>query len=91
MKQDRAEGIGRDALIFLAGRPELMEACLWQSGLEASELLARAQEPEFLGFVLDFLLQSDEWVQAFATDAGLRPEDVAGARAALDGGTPNWT
>lgn len=91
MKRDRAEGIGQDALIYLAGRPELLEACLWQSGLEASDLHARAREPDFLGFVLDFLLQSDEWVQAFAADAGMRPEEVAVARATLEGGTPNWT
>jgi len=91
MHLDKATGIGADALIFLAGRPELLEACLAQSGLAASDLLARAQEPELLGFVLDFLLQSDTWVRDFATAAGLPPEAVARARATLEGDIPNWT
>lgn len=91
MHVDKAAGVGQDALIFLAGRPELLDACLAQSGLAASELLTRAEDPQFLGFVLDFLLQSDAWVQDFAAAAGLRPEDVARARAKLDGDVPNWT
>lgn len=91
MKLENAAVVGENALIFLAGRPELLEACLAQSGLDATEVRARSGEPEFLGFILDFLLQSDAWVQDFAKDAGLRPEDVASAREALGGGTPNWT
>lgn len=91
MHLDKATGLGADALIFLAGRPELLEACLAQSGLGPSELLARAEEPEFLGFVLDFLLQSDDWVRDFAATAGIRPEEVARARATLEGDIPNWT
>lgn len=91
MHLEKATAIGADALIFLAGRPDLLDTCLAQSGLAASELLARAREPEFLGFVLDFLLQSDAWVSDFAAAAGLRPEDVARARASLEGNVPNWT
>lgn len=91
MHLDQATRIGQDALIFLAGRPELLDACLAQSGLGAGELRGRAGEPEFLGFLLDFLLQSDAWVAEFAADAGLRAESVAHARAVLDGGAPHWT
>ena len=54
-------------------------------------LIAMA-DPEFLGFVLDYLLQSDALVLAFAQDASLPPERVARARAALPGGyAPDWT
>jgi hypothetical protein len=91
MKREQATAVGQDALIFLATRPELMESCLAQSGLDAVELRTRAEEPEFLGFVLDFLLQSDLWVQDFAAKAGLRPEDVGRARSVLGGELPNWT
>lgn len=90
MHLDQAQRIAEDALIYLAGQPELMDACLAQSGLAADDLRARAAEPEFLGFLLDFLLQSDAWTRDFAADAGLRPEAVALARATLDG-TPHWT
>lgn len=91
MKEEQAIGIGQDALIFLAGRPELLDACLAASGLASSDLRARAGEPDFLGFVLDFLLESDDRVTAFAAEAGLRPEAVARARVALGGAAPEWT
>ncbi|MBB5221244.1 hypothetical protein HNP73_001165 [Amaricoccus macauensis] len=91
MHLDQATRIGQDALIFLAGRAELLDACLVQSGLAPDELRGRASEPAFLGFLLEFLLQSDAWVEDFAAEAGLRPEDVARARAVLDGGLPHWT
>ncbi len=51
-----------------------------------------AFEPEFLGFVLEFILGSDAMVLDFAASAGLRPEDPLRARALLAGSElPNWT
>jgi hypothetical protein len=51
-----------------------------------------ANDPEFLGFVLDFLLGSDDLVRGFAAEAGIRPEEPMRARAALPGGAvPDWT
>lgn len=91
MHPDKAVSLGEEALVFLAGRPELLDACLAQSGLAPADLRARAADPELLGFLLDFLLQSDAWVTEFAAAAGVRPEDVARARIALGGGTPHWT
>lgn len=91
MKHERAMLLGQEALIFLAGRTDLLEDCLAQSGLDGAELRQRADDPEFLGFLLDFLLQSDSTVQDFATEAGVRPEEVATARALLGGALPNWT
>ena len=43
------------------------------------------EDPEFLGFVLDFVLASDASVLDFAAHAGLRPEEPALARATLAG------
>ena len=92
MQVERAAGIGRDALIWLAGEPEALGGFLAASGLSPSDLRGRAADPEFLGFVLDFLLGSDAMVLDFAASVGLRPEDPARARAALGGGElPNWT
>jgi Protein of unknown function (DUF3572) len=88
----RAAEIGQDALIWLASRPEALAAFLAAGGLAPEALRGRAGDPEFLGFVLDFLLGADAMVLDFAAEAGLRPEDVARARAALPGGElPNWT
>jgi hypothetical protein len=53
---------------------------------------ARAADPEFLGFVLDFLLSDEAALVAFAEEAGIAPDRPLRARAALPGGElPNWT
>ena len=87
----RRVSIGQDALIWLAGQPEALAGFLAASGLAPDDLRSRAADPEFLGFVLDFLLGSDAMVLDFAAAAGLAPRP-ARARAALPGGAePNWT
>ena len=92
MTADEATAIGQDALIWLAGQPEALGRFLALSGLNPALLRDRAADPEFLGFVLDFLLGSDETILAFAADTGLNPEDPARARLKLSGGElPNWT
>jgi hypothetical protein len=92
MKSEGATALAQEALIWLAGRPEALEAFLAASGASPADLRAGAGDPVFLGFVLDFLLQSDAYVLDFAETAGVRPETVAGARAALPGGyAPDWS
>lgn len=92
MNAEAATDLARDALIWLAGRPEMLGGFLAASGADAGELRARMQDPEFLGFLLDFLLGSDDMVRDFTAGAGLPPEAVLRARAALPGGdVPDWT
>jgi hypothetical protein len=92
VKQEQAVALAQDALVWLAGRPEVLEALLAASGVGSGDLRARAEDPEFLGFVLDHILQSDALVLAFAAAAGVAPERPARARAALPGGySPDWT
>ena len=91
MQAERAAEIGRDALLWLAGEPEALGQFLDGSGLRPTDLRARAGDPEFLGFVLEFVLGSDARVADFAASAGIRPEDPARARAVLGGEVPNWT
>ena len=87
-----AETLALQALGWLAGREDLWGVFLGATGAQAADLRARAEDPEFLASVLDFLLMDDDWVCAFAADAGLAPETIAPARAALPGGgLPNWT
>ena len=91
MKSD-AETIALRALAFLASDEEAMGGFLGQCGADIETVRMRAQDPEFLGFVLDHLMTEDEAVLAFAGAEGLDPMDVIRARAALPGGdTPNWT
>jgi hypothetical protein len=92
MKRERAIAIGQDALIWLAGQPEALGAFLAASGLAPEDFRARARDPEFLGFLLDFVLASDASVLDFVRVAGLAPDAPARARAILGGSElPNWT
>ncbi len=92
MTQDAAETVAVAALVWIAADPERATAFLATSGASVSDLRAGAQDPAFLGFVMDFLLGDDQAVIAFAGHHGCHPEEVMQARAALPGGDlPHWT
>lgn len=87
-----AELLALEALGWLAARQDLAERFLSAAGASAEEMRGRAADPEFLGFVLDFLLADEEALLAFAQDAGIPPDRPLRARAALPGGAlPHWT
>lgn len=90
--REQAETLALQALGWLAGQEDLSGAFLGASGLSADELKARAGDPEFLGFVLDFLLGDEAALLAFCEAADLTPDRPMRARAALPGGDlPHWT
>lgn len=92
MTTDEALLVGQDALIWLSGREEAMAGLLASSGLAPDDLRDRVADPEFLGFVLEFIMGSDEMVLDFAGESGLDPTAPGRARAALPGGAlHNWT
>lgn len=92
MKQATAAEIAREALIWLAARPDDLGRFLAETGADASALRAFAAEPESLGFVLDFLLADETLLLSFAADAGVDPGTPGRARQVLPGGAlPNWT
>lgn len=92
MKSEQANSIATQALIWLSSDSELMEIFLNASGLAPEDIRTRAQDPVFLGFLLDFMLMSDEHVLALSAAGSFPPESVVAARAALPGGDiPNWT
>lgn len=89
---DRAIVAGLQALSWIATDDDLFGAFLDQAGTDAAAVRARATDPAFLGFVLDFVLQEDARVIGFSGAQGMAPERVAQARRALPGGdTPEWT
>ena len=55
MKRQQAEQIAEQALTFLANRPENLQQFLTASGLDASELIARAEDPDIRSAVLGFV------------------------------------
>lgn len=92
MTPEAAETLALRALGWLAGEEALSGVFLGASGLAQDEMRARAGDPEFLAFVLDFLLTDDAALIAFSQSAGVPPDAPMRARAALPGGDlPNWT
>lgn len=92
LSRESAELLGIQALGWVAGQPDLAGRFLAAAGASADEMRARAADPEFLGFVLDFLLTDEEALLAFARESGIPPDRPLRARAALPGGAlPHWT
>ncbi|WP_112324065.1 DUF3572 domain-containing protein [Oceanibium sediminis] len=92
LSSEAAAALALDALNWIASDSERASGFLGASGADLAGLRARAQEPDFLGFVLDHLLSDDSAVLSFAEETSHRPEHVALARAALPGGDlPSWT
>ena len=92
MTEDEATALAIEALGFLASDPDRAGPFLAQAGATPDDLRSEMKNPEFLGFVLDFILSDDQIVIAFADDTKRLPESVQEARMRLPGGDiPHWT
>ncbi len=92
MQQEIAETIALRALAWLAGNEELLPVFLGATGAGEDDMRERAQDPEFLGSVLEFLMNDDAWVVEFCDAHQLRYDQPMQARQALPGGAQvNWT
>jgi hypothetical protein len=91
MKRSQAEQIAERALTFLANRPEILQQFLTASGLDASELIARAEEPEALGAVLAFVAADEKLAKEFSDEQELKPGQLLNLCALLDPhGRSSW-
>lgn len=84
-----AETVAIQALGWIASDEERLGRFMGLAGLSVDELRARAGEPEFLGGVLDFVLENESLLVEFAESAGLKPEAVLRLRRQLPG-APVW-
>lgn len=92
MDQNSAEKLAINVLVWMAGNDDLVMQFLNQSGCSADDLRARSQDPEFLGFVLDFLLSDDDMISAFCEQSNIAFDVPLKARAAIAGGQDvHWT
>ncbi len=92
MQREIADTIALRALAWLAGNEELLPVFLGATGASTDDLRARAQDPEFLGSVLEFLMNDDAWVVEFCDLHGLGYDQPMVARQSLPGGEQiNWT
>jgi len=92
MTPERAEQIALSALGWLATNDELLPLFLGSSGASADDIRAQAENPAFLGSVLEFLTMDDAWVVAFCDANGVKYEDPLMARYSLTGAEMvHWT
>lgn len=85
MNLDAAVTIALKALGFLANQEDALLRFLAISGADAAELRARAEEPEFLASVLDFLLADDALLTSFCDSESVDAKAVHLARHKLGG------
>lgn len=92
LSADSAETLALQALAWLVGQDDLLPVFLGASGASESDIRDRAQDPEFLGSVLDFLIMDDAWVIAFCDTQTIAYDTPMQARALLPGGDQvHWT
>ncbi len=92
LSQQSAETIALNCLAWLAGNEELLPIFMGSTGANAEDLAIGAQDPDFLGSVLDFLLMDDAWILAFCADYDLPNEAPLHAQMHLSGGAGmHWT
>ena len=86
MNQQSAETLALKGLAFLANDPSALERFLTLTGTTGPELRARAEEPEFLAALLDFLMTDEPLLTTFCEAEFLDAQTIHGARRALPGG-----
>ncbi|MBT8458035.1 MAG: DUF3572 domain-containing protein [Boseongicola sp.] len=92
LARDSAEVLAIEALVWLAADDELLPVFLGSTGAGVEDIRERAQDPEFLASVLDFILMDDAWIGAFCGTNNYAMDYPMRARAALPGGAAvNWT
>ena len=92
MDKNQAMNYSIDVLLWLAKNQQSLELFLNTSGASPDDLRVRAKDPEFLVFVLDFFMTSDELITNLSVDLKTSPEKLNIARSTLTGGDlPNWT
>jgi hypothetical protein len=84
-RDDQSEALAIEALGFLASDEERLGRFLALTGLGPENLRAAAASPGFLASVLAHVAEDEGLLIAFASAAGVRPEDVARASARLTG------
>ncbi len=88
MTKETAEAIAAQAFLFLAEDGGRLGRFLTETGLDPSALRQSAGDLTILSAVLGHLMADESSLLAFAANAGIAPEDVAGAEAELGGGAP---
>jgi len=80
-----AQMIALNALGYLAADEDLLDPFLSSTGLALGDLRAGATDSAFLAGILDYFLQNEALLLAFAGASELAPETIVRARQRLPG------
>ena len=83
MDKKTAQGYAIDALICLTENKQYLDDFLILSGAKIDDLRVRSKESEFLCFVLDFFMTSDNLIVSLCKNLNIAPEQVQIARSVL--------
>jgi len=83
MTRSDAEILGARTLAWIAGREDLLQSLLAASGASLADLRDGLEDPDFLSFVLEFLLGDEQTVLECVADLSVDPEAPLRAHAAL--------
>lgn len=85
MNREQAENLAIQVLGWLANDPDQLGHFLNASGATVDDLRLRAQEPEFLGFVLDFMMLDDANILEFCRSSNQPTDAIERAKYVLSG------
>jgi len=85
ISRESAEKLAISALGFLAQDPERLGQFLSITGIGPDMIRKAAADPSFLAGVLDHVAGDEALLLAVAEHAGVKPQDVERAQAALSG------
>ena len=88
MNSEEAERLAFKALAFLAADAERLGRFLGSTGLGPEELRDKADDPELLAGVLDYLLSNEAMVIEFCRALEVPPGMIGQARGQLPGYSP---
>jgi hypothetical protein len=88
--REDAEALALRAVAVIAGDDDLFPTFLAVTGSDPNDLRQRVDDPQFLGAVLDFVLETDATVHMVAVAAGVPSESILVARSLLPCGPVDW-
>ena len=90
--KEYAEVKALEALNWLSKNPDRLADFLHLNGASISDIFERSKDPEFLVFIIDYCLSSDEIAIECSYALSIKPEELIEILSLLPGGDSyNWT
>ena len=90
--KEYAEVKALEALSWLSKNPKRLADFLHLNGASISDIFERSKDPEFLVFIIEYCLSSDEIAIECSDALSIKPEELMEILSLLPGGDSyNWT